>query len=194
MPALTVVTAAASYPLTVEDAKAHLRVYHTDDDAYIEALIAAATSHVENFTRRALITQTWDMKLDTFGGWYITIPKPPLQSVTAANFTYVDGAGSTTQVSTSVYDVDTDSEPGRVTLAYSQTWPTPRTVPHAVSLRFVAGYGDDGADVPAPILHAIKLYISHLYENREPVVTGTISTAIPETLHALLYPYQVPLP
>ena len=115
---------------------------------------------------------------------------PPLQSVTAAAFTHVDTAGNTTQVSTSVYTVDTDSEPGRVYEAYSQTWPSTQEQPNAVRCRFVAGYGAASA-VPAPIKQAIKILISQWYEFREPVIVGGTPSVVPMTVEALLRPYQV---
>ncbi len=53
-----VTSAPAVEPLTVAEAKAHLRVDHTSDDSYIESLIKAARVTCENFQNRAYITQT----------------------------------------------------------------------------------------------------------------------------------------
>jgi uncharacterized phiE125 gp8 family phage protein len=65
----TVQTAApAAEPITLAEAKAWLRVDGTDEDTLITALIAAARTHVENFTRRALITQQFEVSFDAFQG------------------------------------------------------------------------------------------------------------------------------
>lgn len=191
-PRLTLVTAPVAEPVTLAEAKSHLRVEHSDDDQYIDALITVAREWAESFTRRAFITQTWDLVLDHFPH-VITVPLPPLQSVTAASFTHVDTAGTTTQVTSTVYTVDTDSEPGRVYEAYGQSWPSTRDIQNAVRCRFVAGYGDAATDVPAPIRHAIKILVSQWYEHREPVVINMTPATVPMTVHALLYPYQVPV-
>ena len=58
------VTAPAAEPLTLAEAKLHLRVDDTADDALIGALITAARQHAEHDTRRALVTQTWKLALD----------------------------------------------------------------------------------------------------------------------------------
>lgn len=51
-------------PVTLAEAKTHLRVTYTDDDALIAELITAARQWFEEQTYRALVTQTWDLKLD----------------------------------------------------------------------------------------------------------------------------------
>lgn len=187
--ALTLVTAPAVEPITLDDAKRHLRVDHSDEDGHILGLIASARNWAENYTRRAFITQTWAATYDGFPRVF-HVERPPLQSVVAASFTY-DYDGTHTQVPTSVYDVDTDSEPGRVYEAYGQSWPTPRIIQNSVRLRFVAGYGDAPEDVPAQIRHALRLMVSHFHENREPVIVGASVVDVPMSAEYLLKPYQV---
>lgn len=62
------VSGPASEPVTLAEAKLHLRVETgmTDDDTLISALIVAARQVAETITRRALITQTWRLVLDQF--------------------------------------------------------------------------------------------------------------------------------
>lgn len=180
-----VVTQPAIEPVSVADAKAHCRVVTTDDDSYIEALIAAARQYVEDNTRRKLITQTLDWRRDYgFPRGYIELPYPPLQSVTSV--TYVDGDGTTQTLSTSKYSVDTNSHTPRIYPVYSESWPTCRTEPNAVTVRYVAGYGDAASDVPQGLRHAIKLLVAHWYEAREPIVTGTIVAQIPMSVQSLI--------
>jgi len=157
------VTAPTIEPLTLTEAKNHLRVDITDDDTYITNLIVAARLAAENYTGRAFITQTWDLFIDKFptSGAFIEIPKPPLQSVTTVKYTDADGNQQT--LASSVYTVDTNKEMGTVTLAYNQSWPTIRAVPNAVEIRFIAGYGATASTVPEGIKHAMRMLIGHLY-------------------------------
>ena len=75
--ALVEVTPPAVEPLTLQEAKDHLRVDHTDDDSLIDPMIKTARMYAEGKTRRALITQTWDWLLDSFPAWTLTVPMPP---------------------------------------------------------------------------------------------------------------------
>lgn len=198
MPRLTSVLEPASEPLTLAEAKTHLRVDTSDDDEYVNALIVAARNHVESITRRALITQTWDLYIDDFPGVDnpIELPKAPLQSVTS--IIYVDENGDEQTLNASSYIVSTVGVPGRITPEYELDWPVTREIVDAVRIRFVAGYEDSGSspqdladNVPDAIKHAIKLIISHWYENREPVNIGNIITPLPMAIDALLAPYRV---
>lgn len=187
---LFLVTAPAAEPVDLATAKAHLRVDIPDDDALITSLIATARQHAEAITRRALITQTWDLVLDAWpDDDRIDIPLPPLQSVTS--ITYKDSAGAAYTVPATDYIVDTVSSPGRVVLGYGKTWPSTALYPAgAITVRFTAGYGDATA-VPEAIKAAIKLLVAHFYENREPVVIGKAMNDLPLTIEALLWPFRV---
>lgn len=179
----------ATEPLTLAEAKLHCRVDGTDEDSLIESLIVAARAHCEAVTHRQFVTATYEMTLDAFPDADIALPCPPLRSVTG--ITYVDGSGVTRTVSTSVYNVDTVREPGRVTLAYGETWPTTRLEPNAVRVTFAAGYGEP-ASVPPGIVAAMKLIVGHLYMNREAVNVGNIVNELPMAVDALLGPYSLP--
>ncbi|WP_025917676.1 head-tail connector protein [Herminiimonas sp. CN] len=59
-------TTPAVEPVSLAEAKLHLRVDFTDDDTLITMLIGAARVAAENICRRAFITQKWDLYLDAF--------------------------------------------------------------------------------------------------------------------------------
>lgn len=178
-------------PVTLADAKTHLRVDGTDDDALITSAITAATSRIEEHIGRQLITATWKLTLDRFpGGDTIILPRPPIQSVTSVTFWRKDGTSST--VAATDYLVDTQAEPGRLVLHSGKSWPTD-TLRAAASVEvvYIAGYGAAGADVPEPIRAAVKLVTGTLYEHRETVVVGTTATPLPQSVEWLLHPYRV---
>lgn len=187
--ALKLQAAAAEEPITLEAAKAHLRIRGSDttQDTYIEStLIPTARKVAEDFQHRAYISQTWDLYLDGFPSCgYIEIPRPPLQSVTSIVYTLEDG--STATVDSASYAVDAVSEPGRIILKDGETWPSDALlVGPSVKVRFVAGYGAAGSSVPAEILRAIYLLIGHYMDNREVMLTGTIGMPIPMAAETLL--------
>ena len=188
--ALVLATAPSEEPVTLQEAKSHLRVDAADDDALITSLITAARETVEHITRRALVTQTWDYFLDAFpSGDELALPLPPLRAVTS--ITYKDKDGNVSTFDASNYVVDTASEPGRVVLKSSATWPSATLWPaSAVTVQFDAGYGG-AADVPQAIKQGLLLLVGHLYENREAIVPGTVLREIPMGVDALLWPYRV---
>lgn len=180
-------SAPATEPITLAQAKAQCRVdISDDDDLFNDLIIPSARQYIEEATRRAFITQTWRLSLECWPDRnYIQLPKPPLVSVTSV--TYTDNAGSATVLSSALYGVDTDSEPGRVVLNYGEVWPsaTLRTM-NPIQIIYVAGYGAASA-VPARFKQAILLLVGHWYENREAIVLGTISKEIELAVNSLIW-------
>ena len=163
-----VTTAPAIEPITLTEAKLHLRVDGTDDDALITSLLKSAREWCELYQSRAYIEQSITAKLDCFADT-IVMPMTPLISVTSIK--YIDTNGIQQTLAASYYNVDTTSEPGKITLAYNMSWPTIRDQHHAIEIIYKAGYGDEVGDVPEKIKAAIKLLLGHLYEHREDVST-----------------------
>ena len=177
-------------PVTLAMAKAHLRVDDNEEDPLIAQVIEAAREWCEDFQRRSFCSQTWRLTLDEFPSCdVIELPRPPLASV--SSITYVDSDGATQTLSSGDYTVDTDSEPGRVILGYDESWPSTRDVPNAVTITYVAGYGANDSFVPAKVKQAMLLLIGHWFENREDILTGTISKQIEKGAEALLWPQRV---
>lgn len=161
---------------------------NTTGDPMLVAKLAAARGIVEEYTRRALITQTWELTLEAFPcSGVIDLPRPPLIAVSSIQ--YVDENGDTQTLDTSLYTVDTST--GRIARTYGASWPsTNPQQPAAVTVTYTAGYGGTGASVPAPICAAILLALGDLWERRESTITGTIVTANP-AVQALLSPFRV---
>lgn len=172
---LKLITAPAAEPVTLAEAKAHLRVDGTDDDVYITALIGAARQGAEHITERALMAQTWELALDAFEA-DIHLPRPPLASITS--ITYLNDGGALTTLDASAYLLDDYSEPARLLPAYGTTWPATRSQANAVLIRYVAGYASAAA-VPQEIKSWMLLRIGLLYENRESAVAGVSIAELP---------------
>lgn len=188
---LTRTVAPTVEPVTRAEAKAHLRVDVTDEDTLIDTLITTAREHAEALTERQFITATYTLKLDAFNGLYgcIELPRPLLIGV--SSITYSDSDDATQTLSSSLYQVDSSSEPARIIPAYGETWPDTRPKMNAVTITFTAGYGATAASVPTPLKQAILLLVAHWFENREPVNIGNIVSPIPFTVSALLGPFRI---
>lgn len=188
---LRLITPPSETPLTLAEAKSQVRETTANRDTELTAMLGAAVSHLdgrEGLLGRALVTQTWEMLLDAFPDCDgIEIPLPPLQSVTSV--TYVDADGATPTLATSVYGVDTASQPGVVYLKYNQEWPTTREERNAVTIRFVAGYGT-ADDVPESLKSAMKLHLADLDANRE---RGGDQLFENPAYDALVFPFRVKL-
>jgi len=188
---LTEVTAPSAEPISTAEAKLHLRVDISEDDAVIDRLVGAARRRVEQFTRHALITQTWRLSLSEWpSGDAIEVPLPPLQSV-GVSIKYKDTAGNESTFSSSSYIVDTDPTPGRIVLAYGESWPGTALYPTSpIAVQFTAGFGDAGSDVPEDIRQAILLLVGHYYENREASVAVGNVQVLPLGVASLLWEYR----
>lgn len=185
---LQLITAPATQPVTLEQAKAHLRIEldDTSQDAEIERLISAATAYVQKITSRAMVTQAWRLFLDAFPVGAIVLPMPPLQSVESIKYTDVEGADQTLPAAD--YVVNPFGLIGKVTLAAGKSWPATIGQAMAVRVEFTAGY----SATPDDIVSALLLLIGHLDQSREAVVVGVTPATLPLGFDALLSPYCVP--
>ncbi len=195
-------TAPASEPVTLDEAKAFLRVDTSDDNTLITDLIVAAREAAEAYTRRAFITQTLKLWLDRFpirctSGYdvdgffelpisavvnsadFIYLPRQPLASVSSIVTYASDGTSST--LSTNVYGTDTAG--GRVYLKEGQSWPANLRDTAAIVITYVAGYGAASA-VPSSIKTAIKMHVAAMYDGRG-------GCAMPDGARAILTPYRI---
>lgn len=190
-------TAPATEPIALDEAtKRHLRIEDavTEDDALIVTDIEAVRQWAETFTGRAFISQTWDLKLDWFPSGRIVLPRPPVTAVTFIQ--YIDTAGTTQTLSSSLYRVELPTgplaAPAHIEPAYGETWPSTQSVSNAVTVRYVCGYGTKGVQVPANIRKAMLLRLGTLYEQREGMVVGTIASPIPRVdEETMLWPFKV---
>ena len=174
-------TAPTKEPITLEEVKLHLKIDTADDNTLITDLIKTARMLIEKETKRAFITQTWQMYFD-LAPHVIEIPKPPLQSV--ESITVIDSDGEETPVDPGDYMVDaSENSPGRVTPKIGYIWPYHRGFASFV-VEFEAGYGDDPEDVPEDLRQAILYLVAYLYEHRE-------DGGIPDSIKKMIFPYKI---
>lgn len=172
---LVLETGPVAEPLTLAEVKAFLRVDASDEDGLINGLISAARMQVEAQAHLALLTQSWIWRPHAVAT-QMDLPLGPLQSVT--HMTRTDAE----PVSPESYTV-TAGRIGRI------RWNgTPPAADSGLTIHFTAGYGDEGADVPADLRQALKMLVAHWFETREPAFGAPPS--LPGEVTALLAPYR----
>jgi uncharacterized phiE125 gp8 family phage protein len=175
-------------PVSLDEAKAFLRVEHDDDDDVIAALIAGARVHVEAQTRRALIAQSWRLIRDAWpADGSVRILPAPLRELTAARVYRLDG--TTQALDVSHFTVEAGAAPA--VIFFSTPQPAPARIVAGIELDIEAGYGETAADVPADLRQAIRVLVAHWYENRGLIALGQQVSILPGAAAAILAPYRV---
>lgn len=169
-------------PLTLSEAKSHLRVVHAADDAYITSLIARAADFVEGYYGAALALgeQTWQLHLDGFAA-VMTIPIWPCRAINT--ITYRDAAGASQTLAD--FDADIKANPATITALPGGAFPDTDGKFNSVTIEFVAGF----VRLPGDLAQALLLLIGHWYENREAVSVGGAVSEYPLGFEAILNKY-----
>lgn len=177
---LTVKTPPAQEPVTLQEAKLHLRVSTDESDPQISALVVAARERAERYLNRSLVTQTLVYRLDGFPR-VIELPAGPVQSVESITYTGTEGESQTVDSA----DYRVDAEGARIVPAVDKSWPQTAELPASVEVEYVAGYGDPD-DVPEAIKQGLLLTLDRLHDRGDMEVDKQLATA---TAH-LLWPYR----
>lgn len=187
-PVLVTPPAANDPIITTAEAKVHLRVDGSDEDALIASLVSAATAHLDGWSGilgRCLVTQTWRQDFDAF------CPRLRLPLI-AATITelraFADDDDTGSVVTASNYELLEDALGSYVRFADDYSFPSSVRETRGVRVTFAAGYGAATA-VPASIKAAMLLMIGHWYKNRE-AVTETSAVDLPYAVDALIATYR----
>ena len=183
-----VITAATSYPVSLTEAKSHLKVDTTADDTYITSIIKAATQLSEEYTNRFFINTVIEQTCSDFAQLQ-TLFKSKVSAV--AHVKYYDSDNSLQTLSATIYDTQLKYEPSQIQLADDKSFPEITKRNDAVVARYTVGYGASASDVPEIIKQAILLTIGNFYQNRNSVVIGRIATELPMNVKWLLDTYKV---
>lgn len=187
--AVELVTPPAVEAITLDAAKLFARVETTYDDALIQTLIIAARQRIEgmhSIYQLALITQTWDWWVDKFptdAPYELRFPIWPVQEVLSIDYT--EPGGIVVPLDPAAYQADLKSNPARLLPGSGSQWPDTAAIVNPVAIRFVAGFGDSGAEVPATIIQAMQLAVAYWYENRD-----AIGAELPQGIEQILRPYR----
>lgn len=154
VPYLDLITPPSQEPVSLAEAKLALRVDSNADDAHIQSLIKAARVMAEEYVRRAMVTQTWQLQYDLYAPSVVNLPRGPVKSVE-----FVKVIGSDWQENTiapETYYLNA----GKESLVFDAA-----PMGQIVQIQYTSGYGDP-ADVPEPIRQGILAHVVGMYENR----------------------------
>lgn len=186
-------TAPSGTPVTLAEAKAHLRVDHSEEDVLISALIGAATEHLDGWSGilgRCLLSQTWAQSFSAFPCGILRLPFP---SASSASVVYwAPGATETATLSASLHHLAEDAGGPYLELVSGASWPATEDRPDAVTVSATYGYGAEPGDVPSPLRAAILIAVADLYRYRESASVGAGVVDIPSAVAFanLVAPYR----
>jgi len=191
---LNLTVAPAVEPLTLDEARDHLRITHHDDDEDLQRFIMpAARSWCEVYTCRAFLLQTYTLTLSGFGPGPIVLPKPPLSSVTS--ITYLDETGASQTWSSALYQVVAPSGPyaqhASIEPAFGEVYPTTRGIRDDVTITYVAGYGATRLTVPEALRQGVRIVCEDYYSQRSSQTVGTSVITNLRAAESVLWPFRV---
>jgi uncharacterized phiE125 gp8 family phage protein len=182
-----VISSSGSAIVSLTEARRHLNISSTYDDAWLEDGIEAATQLVEDRTGRKYIAQTRKLTMRTFADKRyvkdrrIYPEKTPILGSSTVSITYVNTAGTTTTLPTSDYLINPNENPSRISEAYNATWPDTQGRDDDVTVNYVAGT----STVPPTVKLAVNMLLGHWYRTREAAIDRTFSE-VPLGVEALL--------
>jgi len=154
-PNITVLTAATSEPVTLEEARqwSLLDADDTSQDWKLLMISKAARERAEFLTGMALLRQTLEWRINRLptDDNPLEIPYPPL--VTLNYISYIDSTGvaQTLAGSPDAWLLNAEAMPARVTPLYGEPWPDVREQTGAVRIGFTCGYATS-SQMPAQLL------------------------------------------
>ena len=174
--------------VSTSDLKNHLRITFADDDNYIQDLEKAAVQRLEEFTNLFLLPTNCVQYGNTFNDLNI-LYKSPITPESISKVYYFQN---------DVWNIVTPSQvefvekmkPARVYGTSTFSNPTTDDVFSAWKIQYTVGYLTS-ADIPNPIIQAIKIMVADMYENRQSVIVGKIVSEIPRTAQYLMNPYKI---
>ena len=182
-----VITPASTYPVSLTEAKLHLKVDITTDDTLITNLIVAATQVSEEYTNRFFIDTVVNQTCSDFKE-LSELFKSKVSAVT--HIKYYDSDNAQQTWSSSNYVVNNEYEPCQINLVVDGSFPNIADRIDAIECKYTVGYGT-ASDVPDVIKQAILLTLGNWYENRMSVITGRTTTEMPMSAKFLLDTYKV---
>lgn len=185
------ITAPAVPLVSLEEAKAHCRVDHDDENAILTGLVTAATSLLDGYSGvlgRALINQTWRVNLCSWPPCRIRLPLSPVSAISSIK--YFDAANVERTLNAANYALFEDALSSYAGWSSTASLPSLFEREDAVAVEFVAGYGATTDKVPEAIRLAAKMLVGSWYEGRETTVVGTTAQTLPFAVDALISPFR----
>jgi uncharacterized phiE125 gp8 family phage protein len=171
-------------PVTLAEAKAHLRLDGAAEDELLAGLIRAARQELERATGLALIDQHWRMTLDAVPET-VAVPLHPIREIVAVTAFGSEGDAST--VPAGDYTADLASRPARLRFLKR---PSPGRSMNGIEIDVRAGFGEAGGDVPEPLRRALLVLVAHWYEFRAGFGPDEQPVSFPPVYERMIAPWR----
>jgi uncharacterized phiE125 gp8 family phage protein len=161
-------TESAQPAVSVCDLKAQVSLDDSSYDDLLEAFELAARDTVETLTGRVLTETTYTLYLDNFPDAEFYFPNGPVSSIESIEY-LVDGVW--TEADNAIYLMGRGRlHTQRIVKIVGQSWPSDKdNQPESVRINYTAGEVNNRGN------QVIKLLVGHWFENREAVVSGSMS-------------------
>lgn len=174
-------------PITLAEARAHLRLDDGAEDGLLEALIRTARGHLEQITGLALIARSFRLYLDAWpASRMIQIVKGPVQAIDSV--TVYDEAGMPLELALSGAVLDGAARPARLMLP---DLPAPGLALNGIEIDFTAGFGEAGTDVPDTLKRALLTHVAAMFELRGVLSPGDQPGTLPPGYERLVAPFRI---
>jgi uncharacterized phiE125 gp8 family phage protein len=172
-------------PLSLAEAKAHLRVPHNDDDIYISTLIVSARRRLEAHTGLRLVNQGWSQFMDCWPSYGIVeIGLSPVSSITDV-IVYGD-TDTPSSIEPAHYFLDATTNPPRLIFRQGRNPSPPGRRAKGIEIRVIAGFATAAA-VPQELKQALLLLVADAFANRGDEALRSFTPAALD----LINPYRV---
>lgn len=157
-------------PVALSEVKEFIKLDGKAEDIYLESIIKATRLALEGILGRSIMTQTLVLRMDTWPQAVLDLPRTPLASVTEIRT--IDESGNETVYSSDNYYVNSGGDKAQIVIKTSTAFPTNlNRARGGFEVEYIAGYGDEIADVPETIRQAILQWVASVYETKVPDFT-----------------------
>ena len=146
-------------PITLDEAKAFLRITYEEDDQMLLNMISSAALSFQNYTSRALVYQTWEVVFRQLARISVNLPVKPVVSISKISLVALDGS----VVDYSLKNIDLNCEASEIIF---NVYP----YGYLIKIAYVAGYGLSANDIPSDIKTTILNHVAAMYESRSATV------------------------
>lgn len=154
IPYLDLVAQPATEPLSLQEVKKALRVDSSSEDKHIIGLIKASRIMAEEYLKRSLITQTWQLQYDLYAPSVVVLPKGPVQQVSFVKIISRDWSEKTLDANTYYLNA------GKEQLIFDAA-----PIGQIVQIQYITGFGGE-ADVPETVKQGMLNHVLNMYENK----------------------------
>lgn len=169
-------------PITLSEAKAHLRVESDHEDSLILDLIKVARQELERQTGLCLIDQSWRLFLDHWPPCgSIDLPFRPVKEISEVRIFNREGNAKTLAPTDYVLDAY-----GNEPKLHIQKVAIPTQQHNGIEIDLICGFGGTGSDVPDILKRAILILVAHWFEFRGTYTPNDQPVSIPPLFDRLI--------